>query len=504
MGCKTRFTIYIAYSSFSRAQTKPFCRHPGYVQCSSFVCLLHAWYCASVHTSASFYYFVYRNIYFRSLVEEKRRVYVSAHFKREKRFIAETIVVAIKSLDPPGRFLSRDSKTGVWIPINDDRAREKASQALRENSKTIKAELQQSDDSIRKQVELLPEKRADSSPDYTGSPTSQRQSRQPRHPGSACCDDNRGGQSRATFETQHHPHHYPYLPAPGWAHPHYYGYYVPPFHHPYAFPPPQIPALPAGGPAVCYAYQYVPQPSASAQSTFTSTATLPAAPSACYPAPMEPIVHNQLGVQCFQPMPEQQRPHKLPQQRPLPPDNEPHVVEEEALRQNFVHRSNQQRRDHPERTSPLTAPLYPLSPRSPESLSYENHGRNPRGFLGPNVNTANQDLPNGQQHAETWPPRDANTPLAAFQDMLLQACQGDPSFGSSPMPDPIHHTFTPFATSSPKAPSTVPFNYSCTSVTSDPGESPSVSQHSKGLWWDSAQSSTSSPGIDTTFRQYTP
>lgn len=244
--------LSIAYLSISTDTNKTLLQAPRVRSVHLFLLLsvLHVQYSTSVNKSASFLLLVYRNIYFRTLVEEKRRVYVSAHFKREKRFIAETIVVAIKNLDPPGRFLSRDSKTGVWFPINDDRAREKASQALRENSKTIKAELQQSDDSIRKQGELLPEKRTDSSPDYTGSPTSQQQSRQPGHSGSAYCAGNRGGMKRATFETQHHPHHYPYPPAPGWAYPYYYGYQVPPFpptYHPYAFPPPLIPAIPVGG-----------------------------------------------------------------------------------------------------------------------------------------------------------------------------------------------------------------------------------------------------------------
>jgi hypothetical protein len=441
-------------------------------------------------------------------VEEKRRVYVSSHFKREKRFIAETIVVAIKSLDPPGRFLSRDSKTGVWFPINDDRAREKASQALRENSRTIKAELQQSDDSIRKQGELLlPEKRVDSPPDFNGRPTSQEQSRKAGNPDSAYCAGDKGGQNGATFVPQHHPYHYSYPPAPGWTYPYHYGYQAPPFpnvYHLYAYPPPP---MPVGGAAACYAYHYTPPPDTSAPTMFHSTATLPTVAATCYPAPVEPGLHDQQGSQRFQSVPEQQQ--------PLPPDNEPHAIEDDTQRQDFVHRSDLQRRvlqdfDRgtykpatcrlPKRSSPHPSSPYPLSPRSPESSNYGNPCRNPRGFLGAGLNTANQDPPHNQQHSETWP----KTPVAAFQDILLQACQDDPSFGSSAMPDRLHHNFTPFPTSSPKAPSTAPFNYSRTPATTDAGESPAASESPTGLWWDTAQSSTPSPGNDRAFRQYPP
>lgn len=45
------------------------------------------------------------------------------------------IVRAILNGDPPGRFLKKDKKTGLWYNIGDKRAAEKTSQALREKTK---------------------------------------------------------------------------------------------------------------------------------------------------------------------------------------------------------------------------------------------------------------------------------------------------------------------------------------------------------------------------------
>lgn len=79
---------------------------------------------------------------FRELVEKRKRVYLTARFKREKRLIASSIVSEIRGLKPSGRFLSRDSKTGLWKDIGDEKARDKTSQALRENAPSIRAEIE--------------------------------------------------------------------------------------------------------------------------------------------------------------------------------------------------------------------------------------------------------------------------------------------------------------------------------------------------------------------------
>ena len=58
--------------------------------------------------------------------------------------IAEAIISDIKNNDPPGRFLAKDASTGLlWHTVSDEKARDKASQALRENAKKFKNELEQ-------------------------------------------------------------------------------------------------------------------------------------------------------------------------------------------------------------------------------------------------------------------------------------------------------------------------------------------------------------------------
>eukprot|EP00586_Coscinodiscus_wailesii_P011672 CAMPEP_0172510916 /NCGR_PEP_ID=MMETSP1066-20121228/232361_1 /TAXON_ID=671091 /ORGANISM="Coscinodiscus wailesii, Strain CCMP2513" /LENGTH=808 /DNA_ID=CAMNT_0013290085 /DNA_START=379 /DNA_END=2805 /DNA_ORIENTATION=- len=79
---------------------------------------------------------------YRTLVTQKKRVYLTARFKREKRLIAASIVQAIRNMDPPGRFLARDSRTQVWYDIGDVKARDKTSQALREGAPEIRKEME--------------------------------------------------------------------------------------------------------------------------------------------------------------------------------------------------------------------------------------------------------------------------------------------------------------------------------------------------------------------------
>ena len=79
---------------------------------------------------------------FRELVEKRKRVYLTARFKREKRLIASSVVAEIRDQQPPGRFLSKDPKTGKWKDIGDEKARDKTSQALRENAPRVRAEIE--------------------------------------------------------------------------------------------------------------------------------------------------------------------------------------------------------------------------------------------------------------------------------------------------------------------------------------------------------------------------
>lgn len=50
--------------------------------------------------------------------------------------IADSIVSEIQNLTPPGRFLKKDTKTGLWKEVDSSMAREKTLQALREKSKS--------------------------------------------------------------------------------------------------------------------------------------------------------------------------------------------------------------------------------------------------------------------------------------------------------------------------------------------------------------------------------
>jgi hypothetical protein len=73
------------------------------------------------------------NLRFRKLVNQYRSTYLNAP-KIEKAAIAKTIVEKIWNANPPGRFLCKDSPIqDSWVEVDERRAREKASQALREN-----------------------------------------------------------------------------------------------------------------------------------------------------------------------------------------------------------------------------------------------------------------------------------------------------------------------------------------------------------------------------------
>jgi hypothetical protein len=90
---------------------------------------------------------------FRLLVEKRKRVYLTARFKREKRLIASSICIEIRQMDPPGRFLAKKGgKDGHWYDIGDEKARDKTSQALRENAPTIRAEIETEINQQRKEM----------------------------------------------------------------------------------------------------------------------------------------------------------------------------------------------------------------------------------------------------------------------------------------------------------------------------------------------------------------
>jgi hypothetical protein len=87
------------------------------------------------------------NIKFRKLVNEHKMRYLACS-KVEKPKVARQVVLLWRKLDPPGRFLARRDETkrgagsvkafdNVWFEVGDKKAREKASQCLRERTPDV-------------------------------------------------------------------------------------------------------------------------------------------------------------------------------------------------------------------------------------------------------------------------------------------------------------------------------------------------------------------------------
>lgn len=82
------------------------------------------------------------NIRFRQLVNGHKLRYLAAT-KSEKPMVSKEVVTIWRGLQPPGRFLQQDKKVsnqpggGTWSDIGDKKAREKASQCLRERTPEV-------------------------------------------------------------------------------------------------------------------------------------------------------------------------------------------------------------------------------------------------------------------------------------------------------------------------------------------------------------------------------
>jgi len=63
--------------------------------------------------------------------------------KKQKMQISRSIVDAIRSLNPPGRFLDKHPETGLWYDIGDRKAIEKTSQTLRDGAAEVRKQLSQ-------------------------------------------------------------------------------------------------------------------------------------------------------------------------------------------------------------------------------------------------------------------------------------------------------------------------------------------------------------------------
>eukprot|EP00814_Leptocylindrus_danicus_P004751 CAMPEP_0116004180 /NCGR_PEP_ID=MMETSP0321-20121206/459_1 /TAXON_ID=163516 /ORGANISM="Leptocylindrus danicus var. danicus, Strain B650" /LENGTH=267 /DNA_ID=CAMNT_0003472453 /DNA_START=326 /DNA_END=1126 /DNA_ORIENTATION=+ len=77
---------------------------------------------------------------FRAVIALNKRRYVNAS-PQHKKLLVDSIVAAVRLQNPPGRFLYKDSETGLWNDIGDKRAIVKTSQALREGAPKIRQAL---------------------------------------------------------------------------------------------------------------------------------------------------------------------------------------------------------------------------------------------------------------------------------------------------------------------------------------------------------------------------
>lgn len=73
------------------------------------------------------------NISWRKLISENQQEYLTLS-KRDKSYLSRKIVNSIRNENPPGRFLKKNTKTGLWCDIGDKDAHRKTSQALREGA----------------------------------------------------------------------------------------------------------------------------------------------------------------------------------------------------------------------------------------------------------------------------------------------------------------------------------------------------------------------------------
>ncbi len=84
---------------------------------------------------------------YRKLIDENKRVYLTSRFKKDKRLITDSIIEEVKKRG--GRFLLRNVKSGLWFEVTEDKARDKTSQALRENAPKIRLALEKENEAVR-------------------------------------------------------------------------------------------------------------------------------------------------------------------------------------------------------------------------------------------------------------------------------------------------------------------------------------------------------------------
>lgn len=81
----------------------------------------------------------------RALVASLKHFHITLP-KRQKAILSKSIVRAVRSQNPPGRFLEKDVETNLWYDVGDSRAIQKTAQALREGARDIRQTLVSNDD----------------------------------------------------------------------------------------------------------------------------------------------------------------------------------------------------------------------------------------------------------------------------------------------------------------------------------------------------------------------
>ena len=80
------------------------------------------------------------NAFYRDLVHRNKLEYIiGSDF--EKNQIAQSVVQAVRGLDPPGRFLKLDEMENEYFDIGDKNACHKVKQSLREGSNILLAQI---------------------------------------------------------------------------------------------------------------------------------------------------------------------------------------------------------------------------------------------------------------------------------------------------------------------------------------------------------------------------
>lgn len=88
------------------------------------------------------------NQFFRKLVKSVRAEYVATH-KQQKSTFAKLVVHAVRSMDPPGRFLQLNDTDKLFYDVGDKKAVDKTRQALREGAPDVEKQIKDGVTSVR-------------------------------------------------------------------------------------------------------------------------------------------------------------------------------------------------------------------------------------------------------------------------------------------------------------------------------------------------------------------